>query len=678
MADEARLHELLDLVEQARNEGDKATEAKAVAAYKRESAPAQPFPDTYGGAGGYNPMLPRLSGTADAAASAVGIQPGADMGAANAAGPAEMAMHLGSAGASLPVSGVAGIGQGLWNSIVPKSMEGMPAGDRVRQVQEAMTYQPRTAVGQGMSHVMTAPQAAYSAGTNYLGEKTTDITGSPAAGAFVKTLGDVGPAVLSRGEAGALERPTGKYARDAVPTKEQLGDAATAAYKRADDSGIAMKAESFDKMRAGLVDDLTKGGIDPTLHPKATAALGRIVKEEGPITLQKAETLRRVALDAEDTLEKSDARNAGKIVDALDDYVDNLKDSDLVSGNVKDAAALKEARALYTRKRKADDIERLIKRAEYSPSGFENGLRIEFRSLAKNDRRFNRYNTEEKAAINKVAKGGAVENTLRLLGKAAPTGIVSGGLSSGAGFAFGGPVGALAVPAVGIAGRLGAKALTARNATRAAETMRRGPYQEPPPLQMPQPMQAAGELMPREPLALPAPNIISGQRSAPGSMYAREQMGMTPDVERAGMQHPGMARQTIPQRPLALPHLPQEAASPFVVDAQGRAATNPEQLSAYLRQMGFDNVRAKGEPKKGLFDSVDAKEPTPRASSQRTSTQIRLELQRLLVQMRSAPGGADALYAQGLKRRWDQLQGELRQQLSRESSGAATSPRPTK
>lgn len=42
MANEARLHELLDLVEQARSEGDKDTEAKAIAAYKKESAPATP------------------------------------------------------------------------------------------------------------------------------------------------------------------------------------------------------------------------------------------------------------------------------------------------------------------------------------------------------------------------------------------------------------------------------------------------------------------------------------------------------------------------------------------------------------------------------------------------------------------------------------------------------------
>jgi hypothetical protein len=476
MADEARLNELLDLVEQARSEGDKATEAKAIAAYRNETAPPAP-PQEFAGAGGYNPVMSRLGGGALKVGESLGMTPeNVSNPIRNALAPAEVAGQAVTGGAGMIGSGYAGIGQGVWNTLFPDKA-GPQAGDRVRQVQETTTYQPRTGAGQGMAAVVNKPAEVYAAGTNYLGEKTTDITGRPAAGAFVKTLGDVAPALLGRGSL-PKSRPRGEYvSRDGVPTTEQLGKAATDAYKRADDAGIAVSAESFEGMKAKLSDVLSKEGIDADLHPNATAALKRVTAESGPVTLQKLETLRRIALDAEDTLVKADAKKAGDIVDTIDEYVDSLSDAELTSGKVKDAAALKEARALYTRKRKAEDIERLIRRAEYSPSGFENGLRIEFRALAKNDRRFNRFTAEEKAAIDKVAKGGAVENTLRLIGKAAPTGIVSGGLSSGAGFAFGGPVGAVALPAVGIAGRMGAKALTSRNARAASEVMRRGPSQ---------------------------------------------------------------------------------------------------------------------------------------------------------------------------------------------------------
>ncbi len=53
--------------------------------------------------------------------------------------------------------------------------------------------------------------------------------------------------------------------------------------------------------------------------------------------------------------------------------------------------------------------------------------------------------------------GSPDQNALRLVGKLAPTGIVSGALSSGAGYQMGGPIGAVAIPATGFAARKGAE-----------------------------------------------------------------------------------------------------------------------------------------------------------------------------------------------------------------------------
>jgi hypothetical protein len=442
---------------------------------------ATPFPETQGGAGGYNPMLGRLGGLAQSMGSSLGMTPdNVASPMANASAPLEVAGQAATGGLGMVAGGLAGLGQGAWNAMVPKSMEGPSAGNRVEQVQQALTYQPRTGAGAGASNVVSAPGAALSAGTTKAGEFVADKTGSPALGAAIKTAGDIAPGVVGARMSGAkrpVARPKESYAPqpEVIPTTAELSQAATAAYKRADESGIAMKAESFEAMKSNLLAELQKDGLDPTLHPKATAAVKRIADETGPLTLQKAETLRRIANDAMDTLEKSDARKSGQIVDAIDDYIDNLKDEDLVSGNAKDAAALKEARALYTRKRKAEDIERLIERAKESPSGFENGLRIEFRSLVKNDRKFKRYSKEEQAAIRRVSRGEAGENALRLLGKMAPTGIVSGGLGVAGGAAIGGPLGAIGVPLIGAVSRKAAERMTRRNAERAAMTMRRGP-----------------------------------------------------------------------------------------------------------------------------------------------------------------------------------------------------------
>src|SRR5690606_8924575 len=104
-----------------------------------------------------------------------------------------------------------------------------------------------------------------------------------------------------------------------------------------------------------------------------------------------------------------------------------------------------------------------------------------------------------------------------------------------------------------------------------------------------------GELVSREPLALPAPEMVAGMRSAPGTAFSREQMGMTPDVERAGALHPSAPRQTERAAP-ALPLLQPREAPPIVVDAQGRAALAPE-LAAYLDEIGLSEVRSARQPR---------------------------------------------------------------------------------
>lgn len=441
---------------------------------RAQSQPPAPPPSAgLGGMGGFNPVLGRLMGAQQAVTEPLGMTAeNTKNPVANAAGPLEAVAQAGTGLGGMIAGGLAGLGQGAKNIVSP----GMPAADRVEQVQNAITYQPRTGMGAGSSAVAGAPGALYDQGTTKAGEFTADVTGSPAAGAAVKTVLSAAPIPkLARALPKRGPKDNYKPAEQVVPSTEQLNKAATEAYKKADESGIAIKAESFEKMKGELVAKLEKDGINAKLHPKATAALEELTNTEGPVSLQKAETLRRIASDAMDTLEKSDARKSGMVIDAIDDYIDNLTDADLVSGDPAHAASLKEARALYTRKRKSEDMERLIERAKLAPSGFGNGLLIEFRALAKNDRKMKRFTAEEQKAIKRVAMGGGLaENALRLIGKAAPTGIVSGALGSGAGAVLLGPAGAVAVPAAGFAARKAAENMTRRNAERAAVLMRRG------------------------------------------------------------------------------------------------------------------------------------------------------------------------------------------------------------
>lgn len=293
---------------------------------------------------------------------------------------------------------------------------------------------------------------------------------------------DGAPASSPQGAAPAAEakRPSGLgRVSEPVPSLEELSRLSAEAYKRADEAGIVVKESSLKGLKARIVGMTKKEGINAKLHPDSAAALQSILKAKGDLTLSDFETLRKISNDARGSIKPADQRIAGKIVEELDEYLDNLDDTDVLAGDAFKTKALKEARALYSRKKKAEEINSLVERARlsapnFSGSGLENALRTEFRALAKNQKRMRRFNAEEQAAIRKVATGGPAENAFRFIGKFAPTGVVSGVLTGGAGAVIGGPLGA-SLPLAGLAGRAIATRMTQRNVSAAEELMRRGP-----------------------------------------------------------------------------------------------------------------------------------------------------------------------------------------------------------
>lgn len=267
--------------------------------------------------------------------------------------------------------------------------------------------------------------------------------------------------------------------RPAVPSKADLKKQAGAAYKKAEDEGSVISENSFGMAKQSIAKMLDDEGLDPTLTPDTSAALKRILDTKGPVTIEKLEQLRRIAQNAGGSIKPADQRLAAKTVDAIDDFMDNLQPTDLVSGSKDAVASLNVARDLWKRGRKADTVDELLRRADlsapnFSASGKENALRTEFRALAKNQKKFKMFSKDEQAAITKVARGGPVENTLRMLGKFAPTGAVSTGVSGGLGFLAGGPAGAVALPAVGGASRYVAKRMTENNANEVSDLVRSG------------------------------------------------------------------------------------------------------------------------------------------------------------------------------------------------------------
>lgn len=428
MADEARLNDLLDLVEQARSEGDKDTEAKAVAAYKRESIVAKAGGGRPGGDAHQQIAVPELTEAEKSAEGKSWNQGMGDIGQWKQA--AGNVGKLGLTTATSAVANAAGLlskyGRG-WGWLLA---DYKGAEDTKQKIQNALTYRPKNQSAQDLQETVGHyPGKAMGAVEKYGGTGTRDFVEAAMLAEGVRTP-------IAR-----LETPKVIPRPKPIPTTQELTSAAREAYGNAKESGVIVPAANYNKAVSDIRQMATEEGIDPTLHPKSTAVMKRLEASSGKdLTLQEAETLRKIALDAEDDVNSvgkptADARVAGKIVDGLDEKIEALSTND-------------EARALWSRSRRSQLVDTMIDRAEikagahYTQAGMEHALRQEFKTLALNPRRMRGLNAEQRAAIEKVAKGGPIENTLRTLGKFDPTAgvvpalatIATGGTLAGLGF----------------------------------------------------------------------------------------------------------------------------------------------------------------------------------------------------------------------------------------------------
>jgi hypothetical protein len=256
-----------------------------------------------------------------------------------------------------------------------------------------------------------------------------------------------------------------------VPTVPELKGAATAAYDAAKQSGVRVSQPAFKEFADDLFVTMKNEGIDPSIHPEATAALNRLLKVANDPTLEEIETLRRVIKGAADNPTRgSQVRLAGKMEDALDSFIDRLRPDDVIAGDpAVGAAALKEARAAWSRAKKAEMISEAVlkaeRRAARSGTGgnTENAIRQNVDAILSNPKKSRGFTEREKALMDSLVRGTKGQNALRQVGRLSPT---TGGLS--AMLTLGAAMVEPTTAAVGMTG-LGAKALADRGVRRSAD-----------------------------------------------------------------------------------------------------------------------------------------------------------------------------------------------------------------
>lgn len=269
-----------------------------------------------------------------------------------------------------------------------------------------------------------------------------------------------------------------------IPEVKDLYSVGRVAFNEARIKGGGIKPDSLvrasDKIRNLQNDIGLKIPFDKDVHGPAFVVRERLLRDldSGQIDFDELLTLRELAGDVAGNADRAISMRGVRMKNAIDDFVDSLGADDVLSGNPEQAAqALNSARKFWRDASVARSIEKEIELAgnragQFSGSGFENALRTQFRQLhARIIKGHERgFSPEEIAAIKKVVDGGTFENVSRFIGKLAPTGVVSGGIGAGGGFALFGPAGAVGVPAVGLLGRHLATRATINNARNALNT----------------------------------------------------------------------------------------------------------------------------------------------------------------------------------------------------------------
>lgn len=227
----------------------------------------------------------------------------------------------------------------------------------------------------------------------------------------------------------------------------------------------------MERLRDALVKDFADFGYHPELQSGAKVALNEVNRlADGNVTLKGLETARKVAGNAYQPGNKANNALIAKIADALDNLAANPQAGDVLVGNSAEAAAaLKEARGLYSQARKLDTVNGLLERAGLraastgSGGNIENATRQELRKILTSDKLKRGFTGKELQAVEKAVVGSKGQDLLRLAGKLSPEGnglslllhVLGGSATGGA---------TLPLAGAGMIAKRAAEAMSASNA----------------------------------------------------------------------------------------------------------------------------------------------------------------------------------------------------------------------
>lgn len=259
--------------------------------------------------------------------------------------------------------------------------------------------------------------------------------------------------------AGIASRQARTAAEATVPSVDDLKAKSGALYDKAEARNLQYQPAETQKLASDIRDMAVDQGLDPTLHPKAVASLGRLDEyATQPMSVKNARTVQRILSGAaKDPTNPDQSRIAAMIKGEFDNFIS------------KDVPEISEANKLYSRAKKAETVAKALNKAELRTAArgtggnIDNAMRQKMVELLTNDKDIRAFSSAEKGLMTSVVKGSKLQDGLRIAGKLSPT---SGGLMSV--IMGGGAVTAphIAIPAAigGFAAKTAADSMTYNNA----------------------------------------------------------------------------------------------------------------------------------------------------------------------------------------------------------------------
>ncbi len=255
---------------------------------------------------------------------------------------------------------------------------------------------------------------------------TSEVAGDVTKGTPLEPIARLAAAVATGGVAGAKgAKVTGAL------TGDQWREVADQAYKDVKNAGIGIKPNVFGRMVSDAEQELHAAGYRPSLegHGNVKTVLDEMKAAAfAPQSFQELDQMHQLARTASKSIHPNAQRVGGMLADKIDNFMENLKPGDLMSGNNPGAAwaTLVKARDAWRRMRTGERMDDIIARAKdkVEKSGgtitLQKALKDAFDNFkwaggagkARLTPEFTRMSNEEKMLVNGIIGGGKALQTI--------------------------------------------------------------------------------------------------------------------------------------------------------------------------------------------------------------------------------------------------------------------------